>query len=221
MNNIMSHYDEFYEDDNHVKRSKDKAEYYEYVKKFLDSESTNVLGDEFPLPEDEDRRQRENYNSSMHNIIFNKNTETVLKNKKGKPKDARYCFLDCFEERLDLGSLIEQLVFKIDSKQPQQNIEHHLSVMEYQLSENSIDKEILINDLILLRSQALESGKYRVDGYKQPIDLAFLLDALARHYIKYALGDHIDEESGYHHLSHVLANILLIRYQVRSYYNKN
>ena len=78
-------------------------------------------------------------------------------------------------------------------------------------------KNDVLKDLIRLRNQAISSGKYTLDGYKEKIDLHLLFDALARHFLKYSFGDIIDTESGYLHKSHMLANVLIIRYQIRTY----
>lgn len=150
----------------------------------------------------------------------------TLKHTNGKEEGARFCFLYELahnDQVLDygLGNLIDDLMsnyeaIKKDSKEKRIDLLYSKvqNVIKILVASN---KRQVISDLIKLRHQAVDSGKYSVNSYKIKIDLSLLLDALARHYIKYSFGDERDEESGYLHKSHMLANLLIIRYQLRTY----
>lgn len=152
--------------------------------------------------EEDDRRQRE---------------DNVLKQKEGKPEGARYCWIQEIKND-DLGLALNILIEDVSNKLNfnMMRMRHLISVIKIEIFNNK-DKNLIINDLIKLRYDAIKSGKYKVDGYKQEIDINLLLDALSRHYIKLSFGDEFDNESGCLHLSHMLANVLIIQYQLRTY----
>ena len=152
------------------------------------------------------------------------NEELVLKQKEGKPEGARYCFLSNLNDNdwaNGLGELIEELNKNIENNKDIKVIQATLQALQDTiLYDNVAETKDVINDFIKLRSLALQSGKYRENSYKQQISIILLLDALARHYIKYSFGDNFDDESECLHLSHMLANVIIIRYQINTYYNK-
>lgn len=140
----------------------------------------------------------------------------TIKHSDGKPEGARYCFIE--ELTGDrLGKLIARLVHEVDNKLDAYNLKLRLNDIRSELMKDKNNREI-VHDLITLRSKAITSKKYTVDGYKEKIDINLLLDALARHYIKYSLVDIRDEESECLHLSHIWANIILIGYQLEHHY---
>lgn len=150
------------------------------------------------------------------------NEELVLKQKEGKPSGARYCFLSALDLSTDVGKYIETLTTYIDTYKPIYIVLDALEEIQQEiLNTNSATKNLIITDFINLRSQALKNGKYRENSYKQKIDVNLLIDALSRHYIKHSFGDMKDEESGFLHLSHMLANVIIIKYQIRTYYKEN
>jgi len=152
------------------------------------------------------------------------NEELVLKQKEGKPEGARYCFLPSLNSDdldNDIGKLIEELNKNIENNKDLKVIQSILQTLQDTILRSSvIETKDIINDFIKLRSLALKSGKYREDSYKQQISIILLIDALSRHFIKYSFGDSFDDESGFLHLSHMLANTVIIRYQINTYYNK-
>jgi hypothetical protein len=77
------------------------------------------------------------------------------------------------------------------------------------------DKLKLVNNLISLREQAISSGKYDKYSYRKKIDIEKLFDAAARHYIKYIFNIEKDEESGFTHLAHITANLIMIHVQLK------
>lgn len=137
--------------------------------------------------------------------------DELKKQTKGKPEGARNCFL----------TYLQQLPKEIDEK----NFEHLQKLAElielsdidiralremYHCIEHSYGDNLkLWSEVIGVRNQALKSGKYKPQSYKDPIDITLLQDAMARHYIKYLMVSKLDEESGYSHLAHIVANILI------------
>ena len=53
------------------------------------------------------------------------------------------------------------------------------------------------------------AAKYTDDGWKY-LDTQAYIDALSRHYIAFMSGEMHDQESGYRHLSHIIANCLIL-----------
>lgn len=150
--------------------------------------------------------------------------EHSKKDTANKPKDARYCFLNVLADRDDLllrgvGTLLDSLVHRIEENDNKESVLKVLSLLKHHILDVARNEKLnIIEELIALRADVLRIGKYKKDDYKEKIDISLLLDAAARHYIKYVLGTVIDEESGHSHLAHLLANVVLIRYQVENYY---
>lgn len=59
--------------------------------------------------------------------------------------------------------------------------------------------------------------KYGPDNWKLCKDATAYWDALHRHLQAYALGEHVDQETGYSHLAHALANMaMLVHFDCRT-----
>ena len=145
-------------------------------------------------------------------------TEKELKETKGKAEGARYCYLGEHSvlmnknEYLHLELLLKDLVSLVE-----ENVEGNMSIhiCEEILKEvRELDNKFLIN-LCGVRAQALSSGKYELLSYREEISISYLLDAAARHLLKLIYLEEIDEESGYHHLGHIAANVIMISTQLR------
>lgn len=146
----------------------------------------------------------------------------ILKHSAGKEEGARFCFLEALSDHKNsneyyiaaaITSCVELLAQKEYNVKAQ--ILLYLDIIKRLLVADH--KNDVLKDLIRLRNQAISSGKYSLNGYKEKINLNLLFDALARHFIKYSFGDITDAESGYLHKSHMLANVLIIRHQIRIY----
>ena len=135
------------------------------------------------------------------------------KDTKGKPNGARYCYLSDIEQSNQIGCRLDALVNLIEAKH---DVTKHIEGLQRVVLAQG-DKKRIINDLISLRSSAISSGKYTREGWKEKLDFSLLLDALARHYIKLVYISEIDDESGCLHLAHILANLIMLRYQIRTY----
>lgn len=61
----------------------------------------------------------------------------------------------------------------------------------------------------------LGADKYGIYNYQKGMKWSRLLNALGRHLIHYMVNDIIDEESGYDHRYHMLANLLMLAYYVK------
>lgn len=187
----MSHYDSFYQD------------------------SVNLWNDSIQDVCHEDCSHKECYFMNTKTKCLKK-IKISQKHFKDKPFNARYCFLEAIRKNeLDaIGYKISEIVNIFDRKG---NILEYITRLQYDIL--ACDTKLnIISDLITLRQQALDTKKYTIEGYKEKIDVSLLLDALARHYIKWVYVSDKDEESGCLHLSHMLANLIIINYQVRTYY---
>jgi hypothetical protein len=54
--------------------------------------------------------------------------------------------------------------------------------------------------------------KYERSNWRKPFPMEELVDSLTRHLVKYMSGEEFDDESGCHHLDHVLANSIFLSY---------
>lgn len=197
----MSHYSDFYQDSSQLwidsNEGSERQQQDEYKSCYQDYEISDLT--------------EENLELTLKEI--GTYIEPNIKHSEGKPAGARYCFLEALNDDL-IGYKIAEIVNILETKGKIQNY-------IYQLKEDVLNKGNkldIVNDLIKLRTQALDSGKYTKEGYKQKIDVSLLLDALARHYIKLLYVGQYDDESGCLHLSHILANLIIIDYQVRTYH---
>lgn len=147
----------------------------------------------------------------------------LLKETAGKAKDARYCYLEdiarvafdhgnmcgtLYDHFVKLGEYLAIITIALDDN----NIEN----AQYYCSEalNEIMEFINISQVIGVRADALNSGKYTVEGYREPIDTKLLMDAAARHFLKILFEDEIDNESGFRHEAHIAANMIMIHTQL-------
>ena len=148
--------------------------------------------------------------------------EKPLKDTEGKAADARLCFIQDIAEvaldhgvepELDLITLGEYL-YIINESVAVGNI----SNAEYYCSEAlhlAMDDDNALFNLISVRAQALGSGKYEVDSYREKLDINLLLDAAARHFLKMLFEGDIDEESRLPHSAHIAANMVMIHTQLK------
>jgi len=140
-----------------------------------------------------------------------------LKESDGKAEDARFCFLADIADAVDekhsaLGEALSSLVRGVENK----DIDEAKFFCYEVIHELSADESIM-NDLIGVRAQALSSGKYTFESYREKIDINLLLDAAARHFLKILFIDSTDEESGFPHTAHIVANIIMIHTQLNKY----
>ena len=136
-----------------------------------------------------------------------------LKETEGKAHGARYCFLGDIADVMDdnfskLGEALSLIVSGVENNNLVQAKFYCYEVMHLLSDEHSM------NDLIGVRAQALSSGKYTFESYREEIDVNLLLDAAARHFLKILFVSNIDEESGYPHTAHLLANVIMIHTQL-------
>lgn len=144
-----------------------------------------------------------------------------LKETKGKFGGARYCYLgrhaeirnDADEELINLESALEDLVRLVDNKE---TVFARQTIQDALLNISGLDSKFLEN-LTAVRMHALESGKYTVESYKERISINLLLDAAARHFLKYIYISKLDEESGITHLAHIAANLIMIDTQINEW----
>lgn len=146
-----------------------------------------------------------------------------LKDTKGKAHGARYCYLAdiakvaidhgdittaAYNEILLLGQHLSIIVASVD--------DNNINNAQYYCSEvlNDLIDERTLPQLVGVRAHALSSGKYSVDGYREPIDVNLLLDAAARHFLKMLFVNGIDEESGFLHEAHIAANVIMLHTQL-------
>lgn len=138
-----------------------------------------------------------------------------LKESEGKAQDARYCFLADIGDVMssgktrDIGKLLSLIVRGVEESNITK-VKHHCSEVMAVLSD-----EHSMNDLIGVRAQALASGKYSFESYREEIDVNLLLDAAARHFLKILFVSNTDEESGYPHTAHIAANVIMIHTQLK------
>lgn len=137
-----------------------------------------------------------------------------LKETAGKPEGARYCFLTDIGSTIDhpyshIGKHLAAIVREQDNNNPQAS----MYIIE-NLLPTLIDSSNL-SELIGVRADALASGKYVTESYREKIDVNLLLDAAARHYLKLLFVENIDAESGYPHIAHITANLIIIHTQLR------
>lgn len=151
--------------------------------------------------------------------FFNKQIDVVKsgKDKAGKAEGARYAFLDLLPEITHTSALDKKFSRQLNDfvYTPNRTVDqvgelvsmiHEMHVVQFKVWE----------DLTTLRNQAIMSGKYSPLSYKEPIDVEDLLDAVARHWIKHLFISYRDEESGQSHLSHILANLIIIAGQLKN-----
>lgn len=149
-------------------------------------------------------------------VLWNDRT---LKDTINKPEGARFCYLSSLEyitptptQLKGLGEALHNIVIANESNSINE-CKLHLSATVSHILDNE-NKQEIIDNLIKLRAWALSTGKYEINSYKNPIDIKLLLDATARHYIKLILLCEVDEESGCLHISHILANLIMIAEQL-------
>jgi hypothetical protein len=151
-----------------------------------------------------------------------------LKDIEGKAAGARYCYLadiaNCVlgsksgskgyrDTMNNVGETLSLIVDTYDRGEIEGAM-HYCSL----LIENLLDVDVgLHHELVKVRANALDSGKYSPNGYKEKIDINLLLDAAARHFIKILLEADIDEESGCTHEAHIAANVIMIHTQLSKY----
>lgn len=153
------------------------------------------------------------------------NIRKPLKDTEGKASGARYCYLadiaNCvlgnihdskgYRDTISaVGETLSTMVRAYD-KGWLEDVKHYCSVLIKDLLE--IDAG-LYHELVKVRMNALDSGKYTPDGYRDELDVTLLMDAAARHFIKKLLVGDIDEESGCTHEAHIAANAIMIHTQL-------
>jgi hypothetical protein len=153
----------------------------------------------------------------------------MLKDTKGKAAGARYCYLDDIanvvlgsvkdskgyrDTMSAVGETLSTIVRAYD-KGWMLDVKHYCAVMIQDLLELDVS---LHHELIKVRAQALDSGKYTPEGYRDELDVTLLMDAAARHFIKKLMVGDIDEESGCTHEAHIAANIIMINTQIELHY---
>jgi len=136
-----------------------------------------------------------------------------LKESDGKAEDARYCFLADIADVVNpqysgLGDSLSILVRAVEHNDKSEALKYTSDVIR------ELRSDTLMNDLIGVRAQALNSGKYTFESYREPIDVNLLLDAAARHFLKILFVGDLDEESGFPHTAHIAANIIMIHTQL-------
>lgn len=77
--------------------------------------------------------------------------------------------------------------------------------LRYSLIPAEVDEE-------LARILTYGAAKYAPNNWKKCKDSSYYEDALFRHLQCYRKGEHIDPESGFHHLSHALCNLAFLVY---------
>lgn len=154
------------------------------------------------------------YLDSDETLYYPLGDEKPLKETAGKAQGARYCFLAdigalmSYGQIRDLGTLLSLIVRRLENGDVEAAKHHCYEVMA------SLSDEHTMNDLIGVRAQALASGKYSFESYREKIDVNLLLDAAARHYLKILFVGNIDDESGYSHIAHIAANVIMINTQL-------
>lgn len=147
--------------------------------------------------------------------------EGILENRKqtkGKAKDARYCFFPDITLAFNktkyyhLALLLKDLTNLVDMKE---NVYAQNLARAALLEVNSLDNDFMIN-LCGARADGLK--KYSLDNYRDEIPVQSLLDAAARHLIEIIRGQETDKYSGFHHLGHIAANLIMIETQIRLYH---
>lgn len=141
--------------------------------------------------------------------------DETKKETSGKAKDARYCFFPDITlafnktEYYHLALLLKDLTNLVDMKENgyAQNLARSAL-----LEVNSLDDNFMMN-LCGARADGLK--KYSLDNYREEIPVQSLLDAAARHLIEILRGRETDEYSGFHHLGHIAANLIMIETQLR------
>lgn len=136
-----------------------------------------------------------------------------LKETAGKAEGARFCFLPDIaklmsEDYNTLGELLSLIVSGVETNNKTQAMYYCTQVLEELADEHTM------NDLIGVRAQALSSGKYTFESYREKIDVNLLLDAAARHFLKILFVSNTDEESGFPHTAHLAANVIMIHTQL-------
>lgn len=166
------------------------------------------------------RNQIEEYYCSEEEVLGKPHTVGApsgyikpLKESDGKAQDARFCFLGDIaatvnEDYQELGAALSSIVSGVESNDICGAKFYCYEVMHL------LSNEQLMNDLVGVRAQALNSGKYTFESYKEDIDVNLLLDAAARHLLKILFVGDIDEESGFPHVAHIAANIIMIHTQL-------
>ena len=134
----------------------------------------------------------------------------------GKSAGARFCFLQDVASSFgvnyfsSLGFSLHTATTCIEENQ----FEAAKTVLAAAAKRIAAERPEMLSEMIKIRADILEAGKYSINSYKSFIPLEALLDAAARHYIKLVAGIETDEESGCHHLGHILANIVIINKQI-------
>jgi dATP/dGTP diphosphohydrolase len=146
-----------------------------------------------------------------------KEVVSVKKHIKGKAEGARFCYLAAIAAASEYAeTAVDYLARRLDNlldRYPEVSEQINLMmIVEY--ASIVMGSKDLWKGVIAVRRKALESGKYTQESWKEPIDPDLLLDAAARHMISYLYVDEIDEESGENHLCHIVANVLMLAYQL-------
>lgn len=140
-----------------------------------------------------------------------------LKQSEGKAKGARYCYLGEHSLAMNLNkyyqleTMLKDLTDSVDMKNTAA-VKHCCEMALHAVRD--LDDDFITN-LCGVRANAVASGKYQLYGYRKAIPIEELLDAAARHFLKIIYIGDIDEESGFHHLGHIAANLLMINTQAR------
>lgn len=155
---------------------------------------------------------------NIHPVVDQEKKQTI-----GKAEGARYCYLRdiafAFDVDIKYCTIADNLADMVDNYDKQlyeTMLCDIVATLEY--IKESFD---VYEDLVSLRYNAIKSGKYKINSYREPLDINLLLDASARHLLKIVLKSDIDEESGKSHVSHITANLIMIYAQLEHHLNED
>jgi hypothetical protein len=118
----------------------------------------------------------------------------------------------CFDE-LEKDKLIE----KLDRLMV---LAYKASLLQVGLNQEDIKPNLMLEAFVLM-ANVMEFGakKYERNNWrKKPSHMCESIDSLMRHLKALLVGDTLDEDSGIHHLGHVMCNIMFIDYHFTIYY---
>ena len=80
--------------------------------------------------------------------------------------------------------------------------------------------------MVQILQETYKKGKYPRDNWKKGMELKDILDSLFRHVVALMDGEEYDQESGRHHIGHILCNCMFYQYHFNKiknehYSNKN
>jgi hypothetical protein len=143
------------------------------------------------------------------------NKSPVFKHSEGKAAGARFYYLEELGNITGNGDLknLGKCLFMYAAKP-----DIDLLGAAYRACVVYINDHNLTMEAVKARMDALKNEKYTLQSYKNRLNLELLQDAAARHFIKLCHGENCDDESGAHHIGHIMCNILMMYYQQQHYY---